>query len=616
MNNIPNMLSNRRYPHAYWSFKNFDWTKNFLDFNNFYETIFYDNFTNIEAQYDKIIKMFIEEDYQMILELMDKDKILLMRCGTLKESVALVLFVYCIFNNDINLLDIIMQKNLCMETSYHNMFITTYVIKKNNYNMFKILLDNIQFSDKIISDFINYIIKEIHDDLTFINIILDRGHKIHENNIKNAIIFNNTTIIQYLFDSNYDVQSAFDSLFNSTTCVMLSEIKLDTIKIFHNNINITNYVENIFCKVISEGNLEAVMYLIDNFPELDINHGITFSCEFNKVNILKYLLELGGDINCIEEVYILNSNIEIIKFLIEYNYHVSQNILDNLLLLCFVKDQHLDNINYLISHGVNVENIIQIKEQSNIEFLSVCVMQGKYEQFPSLLETVISLNKLDIIKLLTENYLHLIQPQINDLFIISIANGHLEITKYLLNFNVEFDDKTLLFAAFFGHLDMVNYLLELGMNFDKLEENLFEVVITGYYFSNKPSDVYDNLIKNTCFKNDVYNWGKKHYEIIQLLIKYSVPIINEDFLVITKQEFYTVEFFKYIIPNISNVNAKYKDTDIVTLLESSIIFFAFDVTKLLLEYGANPSVYNVVALKIVNENKDIKNLLLAYGYVE
>jgi hypothetical protein len=530
---------------------------------------------------------------------------------------------YCVIKCDDELLKLIILKN-----KHHILAYTTFpqliidIVRENKTSIFRVIIENANLDD----DTINYIFADImsfsKSPLIFIEILMEYGHRMNSAAIALAIMHNNIDLVQFAITNNYNVQEAFD--------VYLCKEKVPTPKcsaqmlklLLDNNIDISKNLNDIFYCNIMIKDLESVIFLLETFPQCDINYGLNVCCMNNYSDILLYLLTNGADINKITKESVLNTKIDIIKILILYEYPITTSALNIHLFKCFVYDDKLDNIYYLVENGGNPSCLIYYdKRQQNIASDNNTKMSRlhslKWEILPSPLEYMITVGKITHIKFLAENCLNILCSELNRLAVLAAANGQCDILVYLLDLGAELDIKALISACFFGHLRMIELLLSYGMEFSSIEENLFTITINGELLKGTPSIEYTNLIKdNNIFKNDIYNYGRDYVEIFRLFIKHGIPKPNYPILEILPKQFYELDIFTYFIGDDIDINKVLNSTkrgEPENLLELSIIYQKIEITELLLEYGTNPVVRNKSVIQKVKENKEIHNLLLKYG---
>ena len=201
---------------------------------------------------------------------------------------------------------------------------------------------------------------------------------------------------------------------------------------------------------------------------------------------------------------------------------------------------------------------------------------------------------------------------------------------------------------FFGHYDTVVMLLKYGLSFtlnqlkaSQIKENLFKILTHGYVNSddtykkkskslrwNFITDWYSDLVTdNTIFRNDLYNYGNDHQNIAKLIVRYEVKqdvwttsLTNLTIDPYHSELYFDIEILTYFIQNGMDINkiakSNYFNEEITgrSLLEGSIIFMKLDVIEFLLQlHNINKTISNIKAIKTINNNEQIKILLLKYG---
>jgi ankyrin repeat protein len=581
-----------------------------------------DNTEKFTEHYSEIIEMFENDKYDEMLNLPYFVQDIstnegLIYCITPSEMivrskyiVSITLLKYCLKNDDINMLRHLIQKEIF--SCFPNL-ISRYVL--NNVKIFGIIINSINFTQEDMTGYISNIINYNYETSLFV-LLLDRGYKIRDGDFFTAIYYDRIDIVLSIIDNNYDIQSAFNSRNDLDRCP-----SLEMVKFLHNNIDITKHVNTMFQKA-STSDLDVVMYLVESFPEIDLQNGLLYACNYNMLDIVKYLLKKGAIIQNNK----LNRNVKfkIIKCLCDHDVQLDNEVLNTFLLKSFTCGQNLDDINYLIGKGADVSYIFYYdKTDKRITFdQKINALYGfKYDQLESPLECIVSLGKIHFIKFLVENYYNLMQPEIDRLFVIACANGQIDVAKYLDGLNATLDNKALIASCFFGHYDTVLYLTSLGLEL-KEDNDILRMTLSGSFYKSIASKEYDSLLENNIiFRNDAYNYGNTYHDICKLLFKYGITINDDSCVNILSRKFYDVELFSYFIDKLPDINKKYASAynyglDNSTLLESSIIYMKTDVIEFLLKNGANLDITNTAALKVINENEDIKNLLLTFGYIE
>lgn len=535
------------------------------------------DYSNITKNYDAIINLLKDENYEEV-------------CNSIFDGISInhlmrSLQNYCVDKNDVNMLSIITSNKTLNDEALENIIVNSS--ERNHFDIFKFCIENV-VTEKFMKKSINFIVSSImahrQNAFTYLKVIINSGYKFTDRNVMSILYRNNIEAIQYLIDNDYDIQKNYNNVASFSYTV-------DVLKLLqNNNIDITTKLDNIPDDLLWGDKLDTLIWIVDNFPDLDLKYGLNRACRNNNIKIIKYFLNKGFDIN---DITITNSNLrfETIKFLIDCGYPSDSLNLNLALTTVFIDYLKLDKVCYLLGHGANIEHIIN--NYNHPQFWS-----GNF----SIIEYIIMQGKLTYIKFLIENYYDLIQ--INDMFLIACANGRIDIAKYLLGFNVDVNMESVMVACFFGHLDIVLMLLGYGLCFEDYDDDLFEYVIVGEYDRIKMMDIYDKIINNGAFINDIYNYGNDYCKIIDVLIKYNVPVRECNYLSSIKSSLCGTDFYRYIVECGHDVNKKF---DGMTLLESGIKCNNVDVVEMLLQMGACFD----GSLKNMNEN--IKKVLAKYG---
>ena len=581
---------------------------------------------------------------------------------------------YCYSNKDIDLLKILVTKS---DTESNSVFLLLVQIdpKANTYDItnqeiFKAFIEHINYTEHNIDTIISNIILLNTNVVVYLDIMNDLGYCMNDNHIKTAIFNNKIKVIQYaiLYSGrhNYNMQKIVDSLFNreiadgefdpehlrNVSCSNTQTLKL----LIDNGIDLSKVQNNVFWTCITNGDLDTVIFLYEMFTGslvgINITYGLTLACQKNNIDIMIYLLKCGASINSIPSIIVFNVKFKTYKFLIDNGYLLPQSsqIVANLhLLRCFVNDQELDNVNYLIKNGSSVEWLIDndiLKTYKDYDMMKQNMLfRNDWDMVRSPLEFIVTSNKISHIKFLVDNYFTLMKLHLNRLFIIACANGRTLLAEYLLDYGATLSYKSLVSACFFGHLEIVILLLKRGLTFSSSstgDDNVFNMTIYGklcsmhnveYFTQSMPDDLsptfYNNLIKDDdTFRNDIYNFGSDHSEILKMIIADNCRISTEQNNLFVSnlgtltEEFYDIDILKYftIDENIINstykvFNAHYYEREKRTLLESSIVYKKLDVIEYLLQKGASSPINNNTAIIAMNSNMLIKNMLTKYGIV-
>jgi ankyrin repeat protein len=535
----------------------------------------------ITKNLDKIIELYNDEKYDDVHTLFYDG--LVENTGSIEWKVVWTLLWYCEQYDNVDFIENILSTMIVEDSPLYLRDFVVNVVDNNKIQIFTTILDCINIQP--IFDIIFIAILKNENKISFLDILIEKGYKIRDTNINTVIRQNDVEVIEYLIEKNYDIQSV---LLHMT--LRSYNLKLQTLKLLIKyNLNIEKLICPIIELAIKYNDLDVVVYMKEIFPYCDINIWAQNCYRYNNVNILKYLCQNGVDVQYIDTEYMsYGQTVDIFKFLIDNNCNIGKKTLDNICREHFIKDTDLNNTYYLVKYGADIEkcivNKIRMTDKKNI------LINEHYTRLTSPLEYITSVGKIGHIKYLVENYYHLIQPQINKLFIIACANGQNEIVKYLYTLNVRLDEKALISACFFGHLNTVNLLLEFGMDIYDTKENLFVVIDDGIHSSNIPSLTYNNLINDDdVFVNDVYNFGIQHSDILKLLIKYRVQIPEIPRTCNYYVMFHDVETMRYFLDSGMDINTQVTWTvNYISLLDRSLRLGNIDVAKLLLEYGIEP----------------------------
>lgn len=599
---LKNTQERKRYPSKYLN----------MDSLSFKPTFRENKDPLITKHYDEIIELINNDNYNKVQHLIsnknwddcnehdynEPDDMKMVG----KDLVLTTLFEYSINNDDNKMLMIFINKDLFNNSCIN--ILCENIIKPNKFDTFKIIMDNSNFDDTIMNTITLSIIYYLNENaMLYFKVISEKGFKFSDFHVKEAIINNNHHLIQYFFNEGYDIQTIFESLKSHHY-----NVNLDMLKIMHNNIDISKHINGIYIIALGCGKLDVIIYLLDHFQELELGLGMSKAFNGGQIEILKYLLGRGANITDIEPIEnISEMKIETFKFLVHCGYPVTTLEYDKLLIKYFMNND-IQDVAYIVEydndHHKHIENIVNKNTQMSNSLKALMLFSFDNSEWSQPLEYIVSNGKIDHIKFLVDNYYDLIQPKINNMFVIACANGQIDMMKYLLGFDVDINIKAIKVACFFGHLEVVKILLELGEVFDD-GDDLFLIVLTGYYLGRKASDVYDMLVDGDIFKNDVYYHGNGHWKIIELLMAYNVDVGKCEFMPLIKNDYGLMDFYKYIINHVSDVNEKFGG---MYLLDTVIINKNYDVMKMLLENGVN-------AFDKSNIENDVecKSILAEYG---
>ncbi len=539
----------------------------------------------------QLMELFDNESYNELLKILSSSMLFLEQFGINKHTETIdLLYGYCIKNNDIEFINKVISR-----FGSHNIFKShiTHEITICNDDMLNIIAEMECFKSIeatiLIPDAINT--KNIY----LLNKLENAGHKLNDKQLSQIIFSNNIEMMEHIKSQNVDIQNVFNNCDIRDTVLWLNSpsimrkyqnltINIDTIKfIIQSGIDVTTKLDEIVKNGISNGNLEFVQFCYQ-LGQIDIDLAIKLSCSLNKLDILEYLLQIGGNINVIESNDLLNNaNYHTVVLLSKYNYIFEKNILHYIFRNSFVEDINIDEIYKLYNYVGNFNYIFYrelqfVKHVPNIENIIVAsnsMSHGNNNLAISDLELLVSKNKIEHIKMMSTYALDNLMKEVDRLFIVAIANGHFEMAEYLLglgaviNYELAFN-----VAFFFGHIHMVKYLLNYNCD---LNSELF--LMAAYGSSNNSKHIgYAKLIKdNTIFRNDVFNFGNTYMELFQLLIDNNVRIPDLIFLEILDKKYYCIEIIGYM------VSLGFNPT---LLLEACIKYDIKPIIEYLIENGA------------------------------
>lgn len=178
---------------------------------------------------------------------------------------------------------------------------------------------------------------------------------------------------------------------------------------------------------------------------------------------VKYLIEMGNDLNEALSWASSYGHLEIVKFLIQHGAKADYNALINA-----SEDGHLEVVQYLIQHGVDPkdsEALIRASEEGHLEVVKYLISQGA-------------------------------DPTTRDNLALKWAsmNGHLEIVKLLLNYEIDlhYYEIALCFASQYGHLEIVKFLVEFGIDPSCRSNSAIKIASKNGY-----SDIVKFLLKDS-----------------------------------------------------------------------------------------------------------------------
>lgn len=552
-------------------------------------------------------------------------------------------FSLCISENDVEFL-----KKIILKNNYEDLFnlrqnrgLIEVCVVNNKEEICRAVLAEMKLDYQTILFFFSMMV--LHQTINLINIFSEYGHKMELNYIITAIRLNYIEVVKYAILNNFDVQSAFDKcrfFQGSPTSSSLNElfildgqspaIDVPMLKLLESyNINITDKIKELFSYGSESNKLDLIKYCVENH-KCDVNLALRISCFFGNIDIMIYLLQNEADVNTIREPDIRCQNIDMIQFLIKYNYTIPIPVLNSAFMVSFLHTNDLADVKWLLDLGANPIAIFNRESNMGKNPDRYGNLQAdfnkKYELLNSHLEYIVSMGKKSHVKYLVDNYFDRLSPELNRLFIIGCANGQIEMVNYLLDLGADInavDNLALKSACYFGQLDIVKLLIYKGIDLN-CSENLFLFTTNGYPSNNlhhMESAMYTKLISNgNIFRNDIYQHGKQNAEIIKLLMENNVIVTDQTILEMLSVKLYSTELFAYLISSGIDINYTFKDLftrKMMSVLEVSVTENNLDLVKFLLENKADVNINNGGPIKFAGNinNMEIMNLLVEYGAV-
>ena len=298
--------------------------------------------------------------------------------------------------------------------------IFAHCIKNDNIEHFRIVTQCYSAREVYVyfSDIIE-VISEHNNPIPFFSILIENNLKIHPACIKWAITNGYTKFISYLVDIKYDISRGYQMVISwlKSSYHMNNKLNVNILKLLMDSgIDISTDSTVIMKNAIFIENQNVIEFMVESFSDkININEPLDFCCQTHNVNALIYFLKHGADIHIMGINVLYNTSIDILKVLIDNNYPVPPESLKILLINHFAEDTDLNNINYLLKNGAQIQWIFDDeKKGENMLFYNYIVGKKLY----SILEYVITKGEFYKIKFLADNYLNLLKPELNRLFVL------------------------------------------------------------------------------------------------------------------------------------------------------------------------------------------------------
>lgn len=452
------------------------------------------------------------------------------------------MLVYCVNNNDIELLDklIAKYKNYAFldDCQYYQDTITKcknkdiidrlFKIKNINFNEIKYLTENSIRYDNM------YIMDKLH------NI----GYKLSYNDLATALFWGKIDYVNSIIHLYDNLQNIFNDNFEHFYNIMLFKLPIEKIKhIMSIGIDITNHLNAmaLFSMKWMDDN-DCVIFLHE-LGATNINKCIEKACESNNIILVEYFLQHGAILEIKENIFNF-PKYRMIKLLLDYEHKFSDRVIK-----CILQRA--------IQNG-DMDNIKKIFDEFDIVSLDFLFEYEKNNNIFSIIQYIISNNNIDVIKFIisyNDNNL-----DTNKLFIVASCNGNVEIAKLLLDVNNNVD-YNLAFecACYFGQYDMVRYLLKYDV---ALNNNVIWMCVYGYSFNNigylkileKCDMKNDTFVMRVNKKSDLYNgYNISNIVVLKILLELGLNLTIEMIREIEHIN-YDMIFIHNLIDNGCNIN--------------------------------------------------------------
>jgi hypothetical protein len=571
-----------------------------------------------------------------------------------------ILFDHCITNKDTEMFRKIVS---CKKFSDNLNIVSISIIKLklDDEEFLRIILDILDFPQYDLEQLMDWILFSQNKKFPrsfFVKIFAEYGYHLTDSQLNNCVRSGDTELIRYLIQNEYDVQKSFnqcifydDKLRNSDKTgpfsgfsSIESDINSETIRLLiQNGIDISLQLDNLLLFGALKNMLDMVSLCVE-LKATKLNIAFEISCNNNCLDIINYLLGIVPDLSVTNNMNLDKANSETVVLLLKNEIHIDPQTLNRIFLDCFVTENDITKSLELMEYGVDpnclFDQEICLQEITiNPSNIIRTMMSGHSK---SKLEFLVVSNKRSQLDYLANNYFSRLEPELNRLFIVALANGCTSMAIYLLDLGANYElccTQALIASCFIGHMKSVRFLLDKGMKLNELEENLVMIVMQGHKTLYGTTNYYDKLITNNdTFRNDKFIFGKDHMIIFQLCIEQQVLFPGMSLLEVLPKEFYVESVFAYLILNNVDLNHLFtvhqydlpsclrqhhdnlafffsdanpiKDIQ-YTILELSVIHNKYDIVKILLENGAGTNNAMTYATKL--GWSEIINLLQEYG---
>jgi ankyrin repeat protein len=447
----------------------------------------------------------------------------------------------------------------------------------------------------------------------------------------NQIIFSgHIELIQYAESLGHDMQSicnSYDFAYNSNDWIYLGVGELKVLAEL--NIDLSKQINNIMLhRGVFGNNLDVIKFCVE-LGATNLNECLDEACMENLSDIIVYLLNIGADATNISECAILYLEYDVALALIKYGYIYSMDDLYSIFIKEFTDGDDLNKFMPIFNIIGSIDFLFIIEDKYIVKSNCFTSSSGdihsrsmdEYHK-SSKLEWIVSKNKFSHVKFIVEHAFDKILPELNRLFIIAVANGHVTMMLYLLDLGADIEcinNLAICAAIFFGHYPMLKILLSYGIKLDNVTHNPLMMCAYGSSVQEYKIIGYEILTTNSnVFRNDYFNIGSDYVDIFYFLIENNVVIPDRTFIEALDNKYYSVNLFTYIIQNGININSKLNviskqsEYHLDYLLKRAVMANCTEVAELLLENGADAYIGGFV---FITENEKLRKLLEEYGAI-
>lgn len=328
---------------------------------------------------------------------------------------------------------------------------------------------------------------------------------------QDCMVENNLDMIKCLYENNFDLDWNFTKLIEDEKYDILTETTFNTILYLEKlGVNLMHNMIIIGIIMIYQNNIIGINYCINN--GVDINLLFFKSVDQSNINLIKYFLEIGADIQIInmDVIYrfLCQNNkhiVDILSVLVDYGWDLSSNMND--LAVKSTMYSNLNTLKYLAKMGVDLHysnnELLMIASIELCENIVIFLLENGadiYAQNNSILNFYLPTTnkKITIHRQTSEkpNYLPMFKLLIKNGAIVNNINE--TFISYVFTYANEIDDELFL------------WFLDNGLKIDITE--LHRLIIE-----------YDtNIIAGLCLKYGI-NLDINNIELVNLAIRHNDP---------------------------------------------------------------------------------------------